>query len=372
MTWTKALIAALAPLALASPALAQVLSPYDKAVQDRQAGRTTLAISELQALAAKAPMDADVLLNLGLAYTAKGDFKAAEAVLARGLEISPDYVDMRLAYARVAFYRGQPAEARRRLTPLLAARPAGGDAQDLLKQIAAAEQAPVERPWRVDATASYSRLSNGIAPWREWDIAAGRQLEFGTGVSVALEQTSRFGQSNTYVSGTVSQRVGRGAVFIAYGGSPNATYRARHAIQAGFTAPPLLLPDKVNLVGEVDVSWSHYPAGVVYSIQPAATLNLTDALSATARYVHTVNERRQTLTGYIFTANATLASRYHFSAGYASAPDSSAGVTVNVESYSFGAAIDLTSASTLRLNTTHEDRGTYTRDDYVLGLTHRF
>ncbi len=114
MSWRTAAIGLLilSGAGAASPVLAQApppaaapakpLSPYDKAVQDRIAGRSNEAITALEALSQSAPMDADIWLNLGLAYSAKGDFKAAEAALAKGLKISPNYNDMRVAYARVA------------------------------------------------------------------------------------------------------------------------------------------------------------------------------------------------------------------------------------------------------------------------------
>jgi YaiO family outer membrane protein len=348
------------------------LSPYDRAVQDRLAGRTTQAIDELKDLTAKAPMDADVWLNLGLAYTAKGDFKAADAALAYGLKISPNYNDMRVAYARVALFRGQTGEARKRLEPAFATQPSDRDAQDLMKQINAAQSSPDSSPWRVDANASYSSLSNGLPAWREYDVAAGRQFSTGTAVSFAVEETQRFGQANTYVSGTVSQRIGRASVFVGYGGSPNATYRAKQAIQAGIVSPPVLLPDGANIVGEVDYGFSRYPAGDVQTIQPSATLTLNDSLAFTARYYSTLDERHKVLAGVSLRADATLKTRYHLSLIVASVPDSTAGVTTKVESYSMGVGMDFGSATNLHLNTTYEDRGTYRRNDYAVGVTHKF
>lgn len=349
------------------------VSKYDKAVQDRLAGRNAQAIAEFHDLSVLTPKDADVWLNLGLAYTAGGDFKAAEAALAQGLAIAPGYADMRVAYARVAYFRGNRAEAHARLDPLLiAGAPTNGDAQELSKQLIAADLAASADPWRADLTASYSRLSQGLAPWREVDVALSRRLSAGTTLGVDFEQTSRFSQANSYLSAQLTQRIGSASVFVGFGGSPDATYRAEAFVQGGVISPSARLGRGWTLSGEFDGSWGRYMTGDVSSYQPLVTLAHGEAFSVSARYIDTVVGGNQNLTGYIIRADAAVTRRLHVNAAYGSAPDSSSGITIREKTLSGGATFAFSDQTSLRVNVAHETTPHYTLDEYDLGLTRRF
>lgn len=347
---------------------------YDRAVQERLAGRLDQAIEAFRTLSQRQPRDADVWLNLGLAYTAKGRFAEAEAALSRGLAVAPDYPDLQIAYARIAYFRGDIAEARRRLAPSLAHSPVEPDARDLARQLDAAQRAGRAFPWRLDAATSYSRLSNGLAPWREWDVAASRRLGRGTTLGVGFEETSRFHLSDSYVHGLFDQAIGgRGAgVSLDIGGAPGGRYRAQAIVQAGARAPALRLGGEVRLQGELNGSYAHYATGDVSSIQPQATLTIGDRASLEARYIHTMAPQGATLDGYSLRGEAAVTRALRLNLGWADAPDSEAGVTVQVQAVSGGASVDLGRATTLRFTVTHEDRRAFARDEYAFALTQRF
>lgn len=376
----KGLLALIAGCMMGAPALAQTASAplpapaassYDQAVADRLAGRLDKAIEELRALSKTAPMDADVWLNLGLALTAKGDFDAAEAALKQGLEISPHYDDLNVAYARLAFFRQHPAEARQRLEPALqgASTP---DAQELLKQITSAEREAMGLPWRVDATATYSSLSKGLEPWREGDVAFGRRIDAVSSLSLGIEESNRFGVSNVYLHGEYSRRFGDWSGFFGYGGSPDAVYRARYFFQGGVGAPAVTVGGGWTLAGELDTAYGVYPADSVTSVTPIMTLARGDDLSLSARYIWTSDRDGAAVGGYAVQAIAPLASFLRLSLGYADAPDISTGVILKTRNYSAGIALDVPGDTTLKLSGAHETGAVYTRDDYVLGVTHRF
>jgi YaiO family outer membrane protein len=359
---------------LASGAHAETapLSAYDQAVADRQAGRIEKAIGELKELSAQTPKDADVWLNLGLAYTAKGDFADAEAALKQGLALAPAYADLQIAYARLAYFKGRRAEAHARLNPVLAAAPTNTDAQELSKELLGADREASADAWRVDTAFIYTRLSSGLAPWTEWDGALSRRLASNTTLTLDIEQTSRFSEANTYLSGVVNQRLGATNIFIGFGGSPDATYRAQDVVQGGAVAPPLHLGGGWSLVGEVDGSWARYPSGDVTSFQPVASLIHGDAFSLSGRYIYTYVTPGLELTGYIIRADAAVVKGLHVNAAYAYAPDSSAGVTILERTYSAGASFLWPNGYSLNLTFAHETTSHYSLDQYALGVTRRF
>jgi YaiO family outer membrane protein len=363
---------ALASPALAQPAAAPPASTYDQAVQDRLAGRLDKAIPELRALSQSAPMDADVWLNLGLALTAKGDFDGAEAALSKGLDVSPKYDDLRVAYARLAYFRQHPAEARQRLAPVLSNGPPNPDAQDLLKQIGAAEREAMGLPWRVDVSASYSALNQGVEPWREWDLSVGRKIDAYSAFSVGIEETSRFGIRNNYAHVEYSRRFGQWGAFVGYGGSWDALYRPRNFVQGGINTPAVPIGAGWSLNGEVDASYGDYTTGGVTSVQPMLTLAHGDLFALSARYVSTFAPQGQTIGGYILRGDLSPLSYLHLNVGYADAPDSSAGVTIKQRTWSGGVALDVTDSTTVRIDGAHEIGPFLIRDNYALGLTQRF
>lgn len=346
-------------------------SAYDQAVQDRRAGRTDKAIAELQALAQSTPNDADVWLNLGLALGQNGDFTGAEAALSRGLQIAPDYPDLRVAWARLAYFNGRYGEARTRLGPPLTQAPTP-DARALLDQVAAAERAPPPTRWRVAAAVTYSDLSRRLPAWREWDLAASRTLGQGASLSLGMEQTSRFDLSNTYLHAEYGQRLGDAGFFLGYGGSPNAVYRPRNLVQGGLTAPPLRLRGAWRLEGELDASWARYPDGEVASLQPQVTLAHGDRFSLAARYIRTVDERRRLLQGYSVRAQALAMRGLRLDLGYAYAPDTSSGATLQTSTVNGGVTADLGRLTMVRLGAAYADQRSYIRRDFSLSITRRF
>ena len=344
--------------------------PYEQAVADRRAGRSDKAIAELRLLAQRTPADADIWLNLGLALVQKHDFMAAEAAVSRGLQLAPDDADLRVAYARLAYFHGRNAEARARLGPALTQAPTP-EAQTLLAQIAAAERDPASARWRVDAAFTYSDLSKRLQPWREWDLAAGRKLGGGATLSLGLEQTSRFGVSNSYLHGEYGQRLGPIGFFLGYGGAPDAVYRPRNLVQGGLSAPAIRLGGTWRLEGAVDASWARYRDGEVGSLQPQVTLAAGDRFSLAARYIHTIDERRRLLQGYLVRSQAAVAPGVRLDLGYAFAPDTSAGLTLQTRTVNGGVSADFGRATTVRLGAAFADQQRYTRRDFTLAVTRR-
>ncbi len=365
-------LAAIVALALLSPlpGFAQAPNLLQRGIEERLHGKFAAAIADLKLYLKSAPNDADGWLNLGLAYSNSHHYRAAEQALKRGLAIAPHYADLRLAYARLAYFQSHNAEARRRLAPLLAG-PARQEAEGLLAAITRAEQAGNAPPWRVDADASYSILSRNLPAWSEEDLAIARNLDRRTILSVGVQQTRRFNIDNTYLHLAVSHNFGPLDVLLGYGGSPDAVYRPRNLLEASLTAPLFGIGRDWQVVGGLDGSFAWYPSGAVDSLQPVVTLAQGDAMSLSARYIHT-RAAGQTLSGFALRGMARLVKGLFLNLGYANAPDSSAGVTYKVEAVSVGFTVNLNATNALQLSATRETGAPYTRTDIVLGITHRF
>lgn len=353
-----------------SPVLAQAPDLLQRGVKERLEGHFAAAIADLTRYLKSAPKDADGWLNLGLAYSDSHHYRAAEQALKRGLAIAPHYADLRLAYARLAYFQSHNAEARRRLAPLLAG-PASQEAQGLLRAIQRAENAKNAPAWRVDADVTYSTLSRHLPAWSEEDLALARKLDARTVLSVGLEQTRRFNIDNTYLHMALSHDFGPVGILLGYGGSPDAVYRPRHLLDASLTAPLFDIGGQWQVVAGLDGSFAWYPSGAVNSLQPVVTVMESDRLSFSARYIHT-RAAGQTLSGFALRGMTRLTRGLYFNLGYANAPDTSAGVTYKIEAVSAGIAINLNATNALQLSVTRETGAPYRRTDFVLGITHRF
>ena len=351
---------------------AQVADPsYAAAVEARANGRTPEAVAAFERLSRERSTDADVWLNLGLAYTAAGRYEDADRALEAALRLAPTYQDARIAYARSAYFSGRPAVARARLAPVVVGPDAGGpEARALAQQIRARpdEEAAV---WRLDLALARSELSEGLGHWSSTVVSAGRRKGRDTAV-LAVDRTVRFGRSDVYVEATGARTLGSDRdVWLAIGGTPDADYRPQIALRAGGSmrlGPARAWTTRVG----TDGSWARYSVGDVRSVQPYVSLALGEQAAVTARSYLTLDERDEFRAGYSVRGDWRLRHDIRLSAGWADAPESSDGQTVKVRAVSASAAFELSADLAVQLGFTHEMRKTYDRDEVALALTKRF
>ena len=351
---------------------AQVADPtYAAAVDARARGRTSEAVAAFEHLSRERSTDADVWLNLGLAYTAVGRYQDADRALEAALRLAPTYHDARIAYARSAYFSGRPAVARSRLEPLVVGRDAGGpDARALARQIrmTLTEEAAA---WRIDLAHARSELSEGLGHWSSTVVSAGRRKGRDTTV-LAVDRTMRFGRSDVYVEATGARALGKDRdAWLAIGGTPDADYRPQIALRGGGSmrlGPARAWTTRVG----VDGGWARYSVGDVRGVQPYASLALGERAVVTVRSYLTLDERDEFRAGYSVRGDWSLSQDIRLSAGWADAPESSDGQTVKVRAASAGAALQLSADLGVQLSFTHEMREAYDRDEVGLALTKRF
>jgi YaiO family outer membrane protein len=341
---------------------------YDSALALRRVGRHAEAAAAFGQLSVARPADPDVWLNLGLSELALGRYERADQALATVLRLAPAYQDARLAYARSAFFRGDRAEAERRLAPLLAAGAPDPEVAALQVRIAAPPEVPLK--WRLDAYGAYSRLTKDLPSWRLAGAALGRSFNGGSSLTGAVEWSERFDIKDTYFELRGAGRLGAWSGYAAVGATPDADYRPEVAILAGATAPRLPA-GAGSLEFALDAAWRRFPVGDVRTLQPSATVYL-GRVALTGRWVNTWDERDQYRSGYNIQLGFAPTARLRLSGGWTAAPESSQGITVDVEALNLGAAYEINDRTAVRLDAVHEDRPGYDRDEVAIAFTRRF
>lgn len=394
-------IVAAAPSAKASNATPSVEQLYFEGVRARQAGQPEAAIEALSRALQSQPRNADALLQRGLAYGAVGRLGDARRDLQRVLEIAPDYSDARLALARIAMREQHPGQAQEQAQRVVSAHPDNDEAWVLLgdslreqgrepearqayeraaalrpDSIAAQRLAAPEKPrFRLDINGSLSHLSNDLPTWREGAIrlayAANERSTYSGGVDV----NHRFGTTDTYLEGRIDHQFS--PIWGAYGyvgGTPDAEFLPEVAFGAGLSVRVHDFGGSNATYLTTDGRFARYVTGNVRSLNPGLVQYLaSDRVWLTARWVNTVDERDQYLTGWSLRADWQASDRVRLLVGYANAPESSDGVTVRTQAVYGGVGYDLTERHSVQITGAHEKRASlYDRNSITVGFTVRF
>ncbi len=235
---------------------------------------------------------------------------------------------------------------------------------------AAADEAP---RLRLDFAATYSDLSHDRDDWREG--SAGLSYDFGDGwrLGGAIEAASRFGQFDAYLEARADHEVASGVwVYGLTGGTPDADFRPRVAFGAGGSAR--LFQQRGFLaagVATLDLRYGDYTAGDVETVNPGFELYLIDGRATlTARHINIWDETGRHREGFFVRGDAQPTDTLTVFAGYADAPDTSEGVTVDVRGWFGGVAVDVDERSTVRAVIGQDLRDTgYDRTTFTLALT---
>jgi YaiO family outer membrane protein len=343
---------------------AEAEDSYAAGLNARHEGRTAEAVALLGRAVELRENDADAWLQYGLALTDAQRWDEAGRALDRAQALAPAYRDVRLARARLAWFRGDAAAARAIAQPL--AQSGDAEARDLISRTDAA-RAP---SWRLDVGGGYSRLSNGLEPWRTASASLGRRLSATTSVTGSAEWTERFGRSDAYFEVRGDHAFGAFDGYLAVGGAPDADYRPQAALRAGGLGPESTVGG-LKLRPTLDAGWARYGVGDVRTVQPGLAVE-AGRWRLAGRWIATWDETDAFRSGYALSGGVEVSDRLQVVAGWADAPESSEGVTVKVRAASFGAIAKVTDRTAVRLDVTREDRGAYDRTELMAAVTKRF
>ncbi|MBN8552297.1 MAG: YaiO family outer membrane beta-barrel protein [Caulobacterales bacterium] len=331
--------------------------------QARRAGNAEGAIPPLEAAARLSPTDADILLELGLAYYATERLADAERVLARAQGLAPDYRDVTLARARVALAQGRTTEARR-LAGSLAAQ--GDDEARLL--IAQAEANPQAQIERLDLWTTRSTVENQD-DWTGFGVGIGGRFAPAWSGWANVEHTRRFGRTDVYGEVGIEHGMGDLSVFASVGGAPDADYRAELSMATGARYEL----NTAGLAAVGDVRFSRYPVGEIWTVRPGLLWEAA-RWGGEARWIRLRDETGTDRNGWMVSGQVALVGVTTWMDVSASdAPETSDGFTVDVRAWGVGVRQHLSQTLNLRLAYVHEDRGPFgNRDEVALSLTRRF
>lgn len=383
-----------------------------------------------------APKNTDILVALGLVVGSRQRLDEAGHFFDRALAIKPGLLDARLGKVRLAIWQGDAPRARALVDGVLASAPENVEALDLdarialldadykragqsFRRVLAADPrnaealvgmgdvsraegdddaarhayrealaiepgspdieqrlaAPPPRKWRLDLGSEVSDLTNGLGDWTDSSAGLACRLSPRTTISGRTRLATRFGHTDVQIEGRVDQAFS--PAFSAYAlaaATPDADFLARYSIGAG-ASWQVVAPAKAfgPLSLNIDVRYDNFANSGVTSISPWVQGYVLDGrLGLSARWVHVQDDIGTRADGYVLRADLAMIQRFNLFGGYADAPEISNGTLVPTRTVFGGISWDVSDPLTLRASIAHEQRPTFDRSIFGLGLTARF
>jgi YaiO family outer membrane protein len=408
----------------------------DRGREQRSAGQLAEAEQSYRQALKIAPRNTDVLVALGLVSGAQQKFDQAAAFLDAVLAIQPANVDARLGQVRLAIWHGDVRRARALLdeTPGLASDNVEGQlldarlsflerdyqrAEGLFEEIASQEPknaealvglgdvrrargddagaretyeealllepglrdiadrlaVPPPRKWRLDIGSEISELSDGRGNWTDSSVGLSYKVTPDTTLGGRLRTATRYGQTDLQLEARIDQVFSpslSGYALVA--ATPDADFLARFSAGAGVSWQAL---PETNAFGPVffnlDARYDQFDASEIVTVSPWVQGYVLDGrVGLSARWVHAEDDGGARADGYVLRTDVALAPRLTVFAGYADAPEISDATLVSTSTVFGGAAFDVNEELTLRGSFAHEQRPTFDRNTFGLGLTARF
>ncbi|WP_321800269.1 YaiO family outer membrane beta-barrel protein [Burkholderia sp. BCC1988] len=414
---------------------AEIAGLYQAGVRARLDGRIDEALELLSRAASGSPDNADVLLQQGLALSAKGRDDDAAALFRHVLSLEPGYDDAWLALARIAERHGDIGTAETQVGAVLRNNPRDVDARELHARLlldkgdargseteyralgeehtsdasaliglgdslraqwrdqeartayrtaaelapdsAASQRAglPDHQRFRLDISGEYSRLSNGLPPWKEGSVRLAYAVDDQNRVAIGSDLRRRFAATDVYSELRLDHRYSeRLDAYVYGGGTPDASTLPKWALGTG--AQWRLTPQagKRSTYATFDGRYARYAAVHVWSGNVGLIQYLDDdQVWITAKWINTLDEHGRYLTGYALRTDWQARRRVRVLAGFTDAPESDQGLTVRTRAIYGGIVLDINDSIALNVSAARELRERlYNRDVVGLGMTVKF
>jgi len=402
----------------------------------RAAGRLPEAEKVYRRALKLSPRNTDILVALGLVAGSSQRFDEAGHFFDQALAIKPGLLDARLGKVRLAIWQGDAPRARALVDDVLATAPNNVEALDLDARIAlleadytragqsfqrvlavdprnaealvgigdvrraqgdddAARQAykqalviepgsadieqrlavPPPRKWRLDVGSEVSDLTDGLGDWTDSSAGLAYRLSPRTTISGRTRVATRFGHTDVQIEGRIDQAFSPAfSVYALAAATPDADFLARYSIGAG-ASWQVVAPAKAfgPLSLNIDARYDDFSNADVTSIQPWIQGFVLDGrLGLSARWVHAEDDIGTRADGYVLRADLAVTQRFNVFGGYADAPEIDDGALISTRTVFGGISFDVSDPLTLRASIAHEERPTFDRTIFGLGLTARF
>jgi len=391
----------------------------------RLTGQFDDAVLKLGEAAQSEPDNADIQVELGLTLAGLKRYAEAAAAFRRALERAPGYTDAELGLARLEYFQGHFAQARA-MAIQLAEREPESEAAALVAQIDKAIDAenaairaqelrkagkasaprkgtqalpprPAMRPvaridlsggldlsppstpatrWRIDLDGSRSTLSGNRPTWLEATSRLGYEIRPGTTLSGGIQEAKRYGKDDTSLDARLDRKLSPSTSFyLQGGGTPDADFLAKWSLGAGgavrlYQQAGLFAATMLTL----DARTAEYTTGATQTYSTGLEQYLMGGrLWLTLRWIHLVDADGGHHNGGLARADVIVNDRLRVFAGYANAPETDEGLTVDTSSMFGGVICGLREHTDLKVSFAHEEReGRFDLNSVSTGVTYRF
>ena len=340
-------------------------SRYAEAVENRQSGRPGIALKQFNQILTVRPADVDSRLNLGLCLYALGRLDEARSEFQRVIAEAPDYLDAYIALARNQAAQDDRDGALLALEQAETLQPGNTEIAEMTSAMAS----PRPRGMRANLRFSASGLTKDLPGWTEISPSFAWPVQSGLNLEVSALYAERFERTNTYLEGRLSRKFSWGSGHIAIGGSGNASFLPENSLGLGavFSVP------RHSLSWSVDARSAQYGSGNVRTLQPGIEKAWLDGRFAlSGKWINVWDEQDRHRAGYTVQTRTIVAPGLTFRGGYADAPETSEGFTIDVKAVNSGLEWELTKQTVLRVDGVLEERSAYNRSELSLGLGWKF
>ncbi|TPK97633.1 MULTISPECIES: YaiO family outer membrane beta-barrel protein [unclassified Mesorhizobium] len=331
-------------------------------------GDTPRARALIDEALASAPDNAEALDLDGRIALLEGDNRRAGQSFQRVLALEPKNAEALVGIGDVRRAEGDDEAARQAYTQALAIEPGSADIEQRLA-------VPPPRKWRLDLGSEVSDLTNGLGDWTDSSAGLAYRLSPRTTISGHTRLATRFGRTDVQIEGRIDQVLT--PAFSAYAlaaVTPDADFLARYSIGAGASWQVVAPANAFGPLSlNIDARYDDFADTSVTSIQPWIQGYVLDGrLGLSARWVHAEDDTGTRADGYVLRADLAVTERLNVFAGYADAPEIDDGALVPTRTVFGGLSFDVSDPLTLRASVAHEERPTFDRNIFGLGLTARF
>lgn len=175
-------------------------------------------------------------------------------------------------------------------------------------------------------------------------------------LGAAIEPSWRFSRFDLYAEGAVEVELSEAvSVNARLGGTPDADFRPQW--QLGLGARARLTGKRNATIATIDARQARFAAGSVQTLSPGIEQYLVDGrVWITAQWINLFDETGRHRAGWLARGDVLATDRLRLFSGYADAPDTSEGRTVDVRGVFVGAAYGVNDTLELRGSLSREHR----------------
>lgn len=364
------------PVATSAATIEETLTQSRALAQSQQYDE---ALELLERSEKKYPKNGELVLMRARILSWQGKNDAAQTELSRLNAKEQRNPDVILLQASMAYQRGDHAQAERLYRQILEKKPEYTDAREGLEQVKRAQAAPeaVAYRWQLDAGYEHSDFSR--VPQASWSQEFIQLTHFLPNRKTALHgKIARYEQfrdvDSEYELG-VDHAITPYATMYALGHLvSDADFRPEQRLAGGGALRIIgpkdgLVPLWVTLDSRYDV----YATTKVRNVNPGLRIEPWDGWALATRFITVDDDASKRVYGNDYRLDGTITDNWRFYLGYADAPETVAGVTVDTTTYFGGVSVDATPQTVLRAGYARDDReNSFIREIVNVSVGYRF